>query len=118
VLLKTDCAAMEIREVLVATPGSAKQRFRPTRWHPRRAGTGRAPKASRCWRGHSSSASVFTRFFRATKAKRHFRQVTAMKMNFISTTGIVTLLAVAAFTLDPLPIHAAPKKKFEDCSSV
>jgi hypothetical protein len=41
-----------------------------------------------------------------------------MKMNFISTTGIVTLLAVAAFTLDPLPIHAAPKKKFEDCSSV
>ena len=62
VLLKTDSAAMEVSEVLMATPGSAKRRFRPTRWHPRRAGTERAPKASRCWRRHSSLASVCTRF--------------------------------------------------------
>ena len=65
--LKTRSATMEIREGLVVTPLSATRRFPPTRWHPRRAGTGRAPKASRCWRRHSNSASVCTRIFRATK---------------------------------------------------
>ena len=39
----------------------------PTRWHPRRAGTGHAPRASRCWRRRSNSAPVCTRIFRATK---------------------------------------------------
>src|SRR5258706_4180702 len=58
---------MEIREGLVVTPVSATRRFPPTRWHPQRAGTGRAPKASRCWRRHSNSTSVCTRIFRATK---------------------------------------------------
>jgi hypothetical protein len=65
--LKTRSAAMEIREGLVVTPVSATRRFPPTCWHPRRAGTGRAPKASCCWRRHSNSASVCTRIFRATK---------------------------------------------------
>ena len=45
---KTRSASMEIREVLVVAPGSATRCFRLTRWHPRRAGTGHAPKASRC----------------------------------------------------------------------
>ena len=41
-----------------------------------------------------------------------------MKTKFISTTGIVTFLAVTAFMVESLPIHAAPKKKFDDRSSV
>lgn len=54
--------SMEIREVLVATPVSATLRFHPTRWHLRRAGTGRASKASRCLRHHLNLASVCTHF--------------------------------------------------------
>ena len=67
--LKTRSATMEIREGLVVTPVSATRRFPPTRWHPRRAGTGRVPKASRCWRRHSNSASVCTRIF--VRRRRH-----------------------------------------------
>jgi hypothetical protein len=62
-------ASMEIREVMVVAPVSATRRFRPTRCHPRRAGTGRAPKASRCWRRHSNLASACTRFF--VRRRRH-----------------------------------------------
>jgi hypothetical protein len=40
-----------------------------------------------------------------------------MKMKFISTTGIVTLLAAAAFMVQSLPVLAAPKKKFDDRNS-
>ena len=40
-----------------------------------------------------------------------------MKTTLISTTGIVMLLAVAAFMVDLLPVHAAPKKKFDDRNS-
>jgi hypothetical protein len=60
---KAVSASMEIREVLVVAPVSATRRFRPTRWHPRRAGTGRAPKAFHCWRRHSNLASACTRYF-------------------------------------------------------
>jgi len=42
--LETRFATMEIRGGLVVTPFSATRRFPPTRWLPRRAGTGRAPK--------------------------------------------------------------------------
>jgi len=55
--------SMEIREVLVVTPVSTTRRFHPVRWRLRRAGTGRAPRASHCWRRHSNLASACTRFF-------------------------------------------------------
>lgn len=54
------CASTEIREAMVVAPVAVTRCFRPTRWHPQRAGTGRAPKASRCWRRHSNLASVCT----------------------------------------------------------
>jgi hypothetical protein len=47
-----------------------------------------------------------------------FARETAMKMKFVSTTGIVTLLAVAAFMVESLPVHAAPKKRFDDRNGV
>src|SRR5258707_12383976 len=61
--LKRRSATMEIRGELAVTPLSATRRFPPTRWHPRRAGTGRAPRASRCWRRRSNSASAVNPFF-------------------------------------------------------
>jgi hypothetical protein len=53
-------APMEIRrEVLGATPVSATRHFRPTHWHPPRAGTEHAPKASRRWRRQPSHPEPF-----------------------------------------------------------
>jgi hypothetical protein len=57
--LKTCLGSMEIRELLVATPVPAILRFHPTRWHLRRAGTGRQGMGWRCRR---AAARAYRKF--------------------------------------------------------
>ena len=112
--LKRRSATMEIRGELAVTPLSATRRFPPTRWHPRRAGTGRAPRASRCWRRRSNSAPVHPHFscdedVTLPPAVAH-GFVNAMR-DFFAEKNPTKRDAIAAHQLSVLRDHQGPREE-------